>query len=447
MEPVSAAISAQVSALVDEALLGRLAICAGAGMSVSAGLPDGSELALLIHQEFAGFLSGYACTQPEDIVEVATAVASIDGGLDALQSRIPALAPFLIAPPTLAHKLLALLFVEGAIRLLTTNWDDCLERGWTEEQISVAANGTDADQFRVTHMLKIHGCCKRPQTLLITQEQLETAPFWAQIAVTAELATSSMVFVGIGDVAPYTKKPIMDLARHVPGARIRVVSPGIVTKWGVSVWKDIVPDLDPDRRLPMTADDFAEELARGWVHPLLRQLRAFKSESWAQSCVQAFEALSALEAIQWLRRAAHGWDIGKSVVRSDEALAGLKAVAIHGKLQASRQAQEPVFTIQFKQRSAVILGDELLEVLLARPHQTATAIVRTARERALNSAVDHGSTVVTVLCAATWVQGRRPSTLDTQDVFSGDSEPGDVVVGPMQPTTTLLWADDLIGAA
>ena len=86
-------------------------------------------------------------------------------------------------------------------------------------------------------------------------------------------STLTIVFVGIGDVVPYVQDPINGLATFVDDSRIRVVSRSILTNWDKSQWKGIFQGLPIEQRLAMSADDFADDLARAWLKThLLRKL-------------------------------------------------------------------------------------------------------------------------------------------------------------------------------
>jgi hypothetical protein len=103
------------------------------------------------------------------------------------------------------------------MRLLLTNWDDCVECSWREfEHIQAARNELEAENLRGQFVLKIHGCCTQANTLLITSEQLREAPLWTKTYFYAELARSTMVFVGIGDIADYAQQRITELASPRP---------------------------------------------------------------------------------------------------------------------------------------------------------------------------------------------------------------------------------------
>ena len=256
-EPLGAEVDAAVVSLIDVAINETLAICAGAGISRGLDLPDGRQLAEKLHGRFDGQVVGYACDDPQNLLAVAEAAAQCRGGLEAVQRMVVQLGPFDSATPQRAHLLLALLVAEGAVQLLLTNWDDCVERSWRQdEHLPTARNSFEIEAQRGQVILKIHGCCTELKTILLTPAQLASPGLWAETYFEAELAKATMVFVGVGDIASYAQARIMELAELVDHARIRVVSPHIDERWEESAWRDVLPDLPVERRLPRTAVDF-----------------------------------------------------------------------------------------------------------------------------------------------------------------------------------------------
>jgi len=219
---LSEPIDARVMVLVDEAIEGRLSVCAGAGLSGDR-LPHGPQLAKLLRDALRARMAGYVCADGSDLIEVADAADELPGGRDALQRLALALAPFDVVTPGPQHELLALLVCEGGIRLLLTNWDTCVERA-TNEDIKSIRDGSEAMQGDRGGVLKVHGCATRPSSLLITSAQLADAPLWTQAHFSATLTTTTMVFLGIGDIATYAQRRITQLATTIPHARARVVS-------------------------------------------------------------------------------------------------------------------------------------------------------------------------------------------------------------------------------
>ncbi len=457
-KPLDSEVDAPVVSLVDIAINETLAICAGAGISRGAGLPDGKELARRLHARFDGQVSGYSCDQPDSLLAVAEAAAGVRGGLEAVQRVVLQRAPFASATPRRAHLLLALLVTEGAVRLLLTNWDDCVERSWRQdEQLQVARNAVEVGALRGQVILKIHGCCTEVQTILITPSQLESPGLWAQTHFEAELAKSTMVFVGVGDIADYAQKRITQLAELVDQARIRVVSPNIDERWEESAWQKLLPDLPADRRLPLPAEDFFDQLAREWVMGLVRSVREAARDGlapWLDAVGAAFVKFTAADALMWLRRAAAGWEVGESVARSPAAETALEAIGILASQGASEQAsgggpaEDTAVTIQFARASAVFLGGRRIEVVLCKPRQLSSVVESAAVERARAVAARLGpQSEVTVLCSAASVRGPVRDRVDADDVVDPDAPIDDQIDGPRHVAVNLIFADELLRAA
>lgn len=444
-QPLREPVDAAVLVLASEARDCRLAVCAGAGISLPAGLPSGAELAHRLDERFQR-VNGYVCADTGDLLTVADAAANLDDGLAAVQRVVLELAPFSTAPPQLAHTLLALLVAENAVRLLLTNWDDCVERSWRRvEYISAARNELEAEYLRGQFVLKIHGCCTQPETLLITSRQLRDAPLWTKIYFQAELAQSTMVFVGIGDVADYARLRITELAQLVEHARVRVVSPGILADWDASAWKTLLPDLPEERRIAKTADAFLDELAREWVMSLVRELRGPAGTEPPQctaAVVEAFVELTALEALAWLRRAAVGWSVGESVVRAPGTVSALEAVGLLARKEGGTS------TIRFLAGSAVAIEEERLEVVICRERLTSSDLETVFSDRAGRVVGRIGPRDdVHMLVAASSVRGPKPRELRGIDVIDPDAAPDELIGGEQQVSIRLTWVDEVLEAA
>lgn len=443
-ERLATPVRASVVVLVDEAWQGKLAVCAGAGLSRPSGIPSGSELALKLHDRFQ-HVSGYACSKPDKLLEVADEAARLPDGLAAVQRTVLELAPFSTAPPQLAHRLLALLVAENALRLILTNWDDCVERSWRAvENIQAARNRQEAESLSGQFVLKIHGCCTEPETLLITSEQLHEPGLWTRAYFEAELIRSTMVFVGVGGIAGYAQNRIRELAEKLDHDRMRVVSTEIVQEWETSDWKALLPTLPEERRIETTANEFLDQLAREWVMRLIRGVRNAPTPTpapWLGAVTTAFMSFTALQALEWLRRAAVRWRVGESVVRASSASSALEAIGLIARGHS-------VGNIRFVPSSAVLIDDQYVDVLLHPDRQTATEIELAAVERARQVGWRRGSTTkLTMLCAASSVRGPKPRRLTNVDVVHPDAPVDGIVGAGASVDIDLVFADDVLEAA
>jgi hypothetical protein len=443
--PLSTSVDSAIALLADEARKKGLSICAGAGLSIPAGLPSGAELARKLHDRFKRF-TGYSCSTPDDLLAVADAAASLPDGLALVQRVVLELAPFSKATPLLAHRLLALLLAEDALRLLLTNWDDCVERSWREhEHIPSVCNAVEAEGLSGQVILKIHGCCTQADTLLITSDQLDVPPLWTKIHFGGELDRSTMVFIGIADVADYAQRRITELAELVPHARIRVVSPDIASGWESSIWSTLLPELPEARRIQHTANDFLDQLAREWVMTILTTIQdADPTAAWLKALATAFEHFTAVQALTWLRRAAMRWDIGESVVTAPAAASALEAIA----LQARDSASGTLKDISFLPASAVLIDGERVEVMICPERLTASDIETLAGQRAQRVTHNLGpEPELEMLLAAGAVRGPKPRHLAGVDVVDPEVPVDDLIGGDRQVSIRLTYADDVLEAA
>ena len=177
-----------------------LAIYAGAGLSQASptDIPDGAEIARRCHARLidALGLGELACEDPSNLTSVSD-VAAQKSSLELIRQIAVSVADFTSARPNFSHEILALLLLEGIVVVITTNWDDCIERAGGEERILAVISDQDRRQInRAASLLKVHGCATRPTTVLITTEDLATPPAWARDAVNVHLSNSHTVFVG-----------------------------------------------------------------------------------------------------------------------------------------------------------------------------------------------------------------------------------------------------------
>ena len=129
---------------------GKVVVYLGAGVSLAqpTGLPTGPALATAIHARLKVAFHVLDAVNPTDLVAVADAVASLPGGEEALRQTAAQSADFKTAKPAYAHRTIAHLMLEGAIDVLTTNWDNCIERGAGDEQLPTVTD--ERDLIRVT---------------------------------------------------------------------------------------------------------------------------------------------------------------------------------------------------------------------------------------------------------------------------------------------------------
>lgn len=315
---------------------GRLVIYAGAGLSRAkpTELPSGPEVASRTYQRLAHLLPAMPSCDEHDLTSVADAVASLAGGLPALRETVVKVVEFTTATPNYGHRALALLLLEGAAKVLTTNWDDCIERGGQPERVQVTITAVERAQMGHGALLKIHGCATRPDTLLITTAEVDEPEEWIAHEMGARLADSHVVFVGIGDVAAYVRDRLSETVAAVGNPdHVVVVGPTVAADWETTEWALIVPDLPVDHRIEMAADEFLDMLAGAYVRSFLTDIAGAvqdddKLRTALDRVLPPLEQLSSVAALEWFRSAAVPLGYGSPVLAGEGIARALLALGI-----------------------------------------------------------------------------------------------------------------------
>jgi hypothetical protein len=448
---ISAPVHAAVMLLAAKAREGKLVVCAGAGLSVApdAGLPSGQRLGELLNDRLAARLAGYAApADPRDLLAVADAAIDAFGGLLPLQYEVLTLADFERATPNLAHRALALLLAEGAVSaVLLWNWDTCVERSAPDgERVEVALTLEDMQQLHGPSVAKIHGCATRVETLLITSSQLENPPVWADAAFLARLRGATAAFIGIGDVADYAKRRITQLTAELPGlgVDIFVASPRVVSQWEGSVWAELLPELEAERRLEQSADELLDELARVWAADLVETLVQLSTAftgvhaTGMSNLAESLRGLCGPDVIRCIRVAAFRQRFGRSVLRSAETHQALLALGI---LAGDAGATPELFT-----DGRCRIGDEDYELVILAEAVQATAARSEAFRRAEHLAgLGRIGQEATFLVAGVVVGPlNQPPAPDLGD---GRVEALDIFMGPRGIRVHFISAPDVVARA
>ncbi len=370
---------AHVVTLVEAARSEGLAIYAGAGLSMAdpTALPSGAGVATEVHGRLLNAVSSLPDCDEENLVSVADA-ADQAGGLDALKRVVVSVVEFTSAEPNYGHRLLAALVLEGVATALTTNWDDCIERGCQPDRLLPIV--TAQDLFEIperTSVLKLHGCATRPMSLLVTTDELRNPDQWVKDEVNSRLARSYVVFLGIGHIADYVQIGLDHAVSAVPDllTHVRVVFPGADGGWEQSGWASLVDTLPTEHRISATADEFLDQLAVAYIR------LAFAEHDYAlRDCDEHREALarlvaaleegSALAALEWIRSTCVPRLPGKSALGSGEANRGFVAVGV---LAAGQLVAEP---------GGVMVGNgQRYQLLISTKLQPVSSVTREAARR------------------------------------------------------------------
>ena len=428
-------------ALAEAARQKPLAIYAGAGLSQASptDIPDGAEVAQRCYVRLTNtFGPGvFNCEDSSNLTSVADAAAEI-GGLELIQHTAVSVADFTSALPNFSHEILALLLLEGVGIVITTNWDDCIERAGGKERVLTVISDRDRQQIQSVALLKVHGCATRPTTVLITTQDLAGPPVWARDEVNARLSDSHTIFVGIGDVAGYVRTRIEEAKEAIgTGGAIFVVSPSIQTEWNGSHWAEVLPDLPNDRRIAATSDVFLDHLAAACVRRMLREIfedlseEPIAAEAFDKSR-RAFDKRTSVEALRWLRCCSVPPSPGVSVTQHQAFSRALIALGMLGK-------EDGVVLLSSGRAKAANVE---YEVLAAVGTVTASKFRRQAEARLVRYRSD-GREVThlpTFLIAGSLgrLDGAQEVPADVLDV----SDARDLVAGPLVVDPTFVHAED-----
>ena len=420
-----------------------LAIYAGAGLSQASptDIPDGAEIARRCYERLVDTLGPDVldCEDSSNLTSVSDAAAQ-NGRLELIRRTAVSVADFTSARPNFSHEVLALLLLEGVVVVITTNWDDCIERAGGEERVLAVISDQDQQQIEMPALLKVHGCATRPTTVLITTKDLAAPPVWVRDKVNVHLSNSHTVFVGIGDVADYVRRRIQEAKDAIgTGGAIFVVSPNIQIEWNGSHWADILPDLPPNRRVSATSDEFLDHLAAACVRRMLREIfEALSDEPDAADAFdrtrKAFDERTSVEALRWLRCCCFPHSPGISATKHQAFSRALIALGTLG------EEDGVVLLPSGRARAA----DIEYEVLVAVGTVTASkfrreAEARLARYRSDGVEVTHLPTFLIsgAVGKLDRVRGLPADVLDNSDAR-------DLVAGPLAVDPNLVYAEDHI---
>lgn len=438
--PIGLELPPYAVALAHKARNGRLVIYAGAGLSAAAptSLPSAAAMASSIFQRLSQLFPSALDCPSDDLNAVADAVAVLPGGEEALRETAVQVAEFTTASPNYGHKVLAYLLLEGVIDVLTTNWDNCIERGSAQERLTAVVTPSDRLQISGKSLLKIHGCASQPMSLLLTTAHLTSPPPWVFDETRARLGNSTVVFIGIGSVAAYVRKRIKEAVESISGIdNIRVVSPNIDEQWEQSGWAALVPELSPDHRYAVTADTFLEKLASAYLMVMLIETADALAEDPVaaerfQNAADSLKKHDPLTLLEWIRHSAVVPRAGSSAVTSPSTAKGLMAV---GALAAENFKIGP--------RGVIRASNGTFEMMLAFDIQTRSRMRREAERRVDNHLSVGDPEPIFVIAGEVSSPPTAPGLLP--DVI-GPGNPSDIVGGPGNVAPTIKWAEEVLSA-
>ncbi|MGV8912789.1 MAG: SIR2 family protein [Rhodoglobus sp.] len=433
---VDSAIDAYALALAGDGLLGKLVIYAGAGLSFAEPtlLPNGSQLAELVYARLLPAYPGLFIVRSNDLVAISDAVSVWPGGDSALRQAFVAVARFTTAAPSYGHQAIALLLLEGVLDVLTTNWDDDIERGYTPERVQAAVYQQDIYDLAGPKVLKIHGCATRPGSLLFTSTHLAHPPAWVVDQTRALLGGKVVAFVGIGDVAGYVKTRVAEAISEVNAlANIRVVSPSIVSRWSTSQWASVAPNLAPDHRIPVSSDTFMERLSNAYLYLCFEEMKQGVNgdpvaSDFMNKSIHAIYRHDSVRILRWARQSTVIAAQGKSVLRTE---AAAMAVLALGKLAAD--------DIKLSADGSLMTTEGRIDILIASGIQSSNSLMREAQNR-LEKVRSEGSEIPRFLTSGGMGWPDNPELLPN-DILNDGTDDDDVMDGPTNSRPLILRAE------
>ena len=337
-EPVGRDLPDTAHTLADFAARSRLAIYAGAGVSVRdpTGLPTGAELAAQLRSLFASEIPELTECDESDLLAVADMIEGHTTGQDIVQQAVCQLAAFTTAEPGFSHHILAFLLLDGGIQLFTTNWDTCIERALRQQRITaqtikpvISSSDVLGHEFR--NLLKVHGCATLSSTIRITSGQLDNPPLWVSSLIQAQLLQDTVVFIGVGAMTLNLDQSLRDTANATGAENTWIVDPRIGQSGYEMPWASLDPPVRANQSLAVCADSFLDDLASAYVqrafcdiltdHDGSSQLSRFLRLAIEQLLTVDLQTLSA-----WTGRIGTHIAPGQSVLRLDGFVALLAAM-------------------------------------------------------------------------------------------------------------------------
>ena len=261
---------------VDAALMGRLVVLCGAGLSIHSGLPLASELAETLRQRYASIYGGVLPDGVPSLEEVAGHFYGQGWGVFRGQF-IETLVPWDTInskKPNSGHEALAdFLCCEAAQVVITTNYDMLIEeavRTLGKHDLDACLDAADL-QLTNERLVKVHGCSRKDRANTVwCVEQLDHEPVSDRITsvrtwLGANLQERNVVIVGFWSDWTYLNDAFAASVNTIEPNRVVIVDPA-----DTDALRDKAPQLwawadNPDfeaTHLKMGGHDFLAGLRR-----------------------------------------------------------------------------------------------------------------------------------------------------------------------------------------
>lgn len=452
-KPLEETPDAQFRALVQAAKQRRLVMYVGAGLSMAAPScgPTGSAVAGRLRPHAARILGiDVAELQECALEELAERIAErAPQRLDELRERAAQVFDFRGMEPNFGHEIAALLLREGLIQLISVNWDCGVESAGMRADVRIEGVATPTQRLQLVQELplyKVHGCATRPNTLALTQAEVDKPQRWAVAEVQSALTGGIVVFVGLGTVGLYVREPVAELVAiwAADAASVHVVDPELPNSW-----REALGDRAEEAHVAMSATEFLDDLLRAVVLDALDGVDQaiqvlVENEPWAANmgggCHRLRAALASVPAdavLRWWRDGVIGTHAGSPFITE---LPGRRALMTVALLTSADPG--PVEVRGVRGRLTVASPRQYFEII-CRPGEHVRQVETIARDRIQRrreESVYSDDRMVTVVVSE--AIGEFPAPGAPPDISAGNEVTSDIAAG-IGATPIRLVADEV----
>jgi hypothetical protein len=428
----------------------RLAFYVGAGLSMSppTDLPSGATVQETIAERASRLLGVDVAAPAGDrptLEELGDAAAQKSAEtLEQLRRQAADAIDFVNALPNYGHEAVALLLREGAVEVLSVNWDCGIESAGRElgfEITPILGQAERADRPAGPVMDKLNGCASRPATLRITRSEVDEPQAWAAHRVGAVLTDTTVVFIGLGTVGQYVADGVERVLAEAGERDMPII---VVSSTLSEDWKLALGDKADDAHAGQRAEPFLDDLLRAIVLlALARSVERAKrmaadghpaSARLAAGADRLYDALVEHPAVpvwRWWRDGARGQSTGRPFILDGAGEIALATVcAMVGEDEFGVGGREDAFVVE--------LADRYVEICSWPNISGGNVVTRQAdrirKRRRRNVYRDTSKKVVSVAVGHDGPLPKGPTTIDITDP-GGSSD--DIVDGSER--VTLEW--------
>lgn len=435
--PLSEEPATEIAALARAAAQRRLVIYAGAGLSAAppACGPTGWSVADRLRRPVATMLgideAELATLNLEQIAEVVETRAP--ERLNELRETAATTFDFRGLEPNYGHEIAALLLREGLLEIVSANWDCAIEKAGLQVAVAIAGVATATQRLQLAHELplyKIHGCAKRPQTLALTQSEVDRPQTWAVAQVQSALTGGIVVFVGLGTVGLYVREPLEELltAWAADQATIHVVDPQLS-----EAWREALGERTEQAHHAIGADAFFDELIRAVIRFALTTAESSvdilaEHETWAEPMVagiskvrHALQSATGDAVLRWWRDAVVDTQAGRPFITELRGQQAMMTVAL-----LAGKENGPVSSTGVHGRMTMASDTRYYEIA-CRPGAHVSEVERVSRARVdrrrLENVYADSRPVVVVVSGA---MGQFPAPDAPLEIAGVEQDPADI---------------------